>query len=45
MEEEEKEFIPIAIKVIPKDKQTELLKNFKQVLEKYKKDKKEKLGI
>ncbi|WP_312651883.1 hemerythrin domain-containing protein [Proteiniclasticum sp.] len=43
MEEEEKEFITLAKKVIPKEKREELLEKFESVLEKKKKEKEKEL--
>lgn len=43
MEEEEKEFITLAKKVIPKEKREELLEEFEKVLEKKKKEKEKEL--
>lgn len=45
MKEEENEFIPLAKKNVPQEKLSEILEEFENVLEKYKKEKKEKLGI
>lgn len=45
MEEEEKEFMPLASKVVPKEMLTNILEEFETVLEKYKQEKKKSLGV
>ncbi len=45
MEEEEKIFMPIAKKAVPKDKLEAIVPEFESTLEKYKKEKMDKLGI
>lgn len=45
MKEEEKEFMPLARKAVPKEKLTEILGTFESTLEKYKMEKEEKLGL
>lgn len=45
MKEEENKFMPLARKVVPKEKLVEIIDEFESVLEEYKKEKKEKLNI
>lgn len=45
MEEEEKEFMPLARKAVPKETLTDMLEEFEIVLSKYEKEKKETLGV